>query len=304
MARAVVGDRDRDAAHVAPAMTGEGSIIARHIATSDPELDAENLRIYGIDLILSSLRTQVFHPEGMTKLGLDLATRNLVIVKSTQHFHAGFAPIAKSILYAVPAGALRPDFEAIPYSKLAQEIAGLPAIAIPEPVSRTISHRPLRCGPTEYGAIMTASLNHITITTGQNRASPRAEVPSGIVLTLAPWLQTAIAADKPVALPGKNLPGYTAYALVEADALVMTVYYRKAPVVTFGIAHNGNAADYLWEHLASQFGNAHGIKCPVAPVCAVVLHPYLLAAPDAVGWLGDFERCVAWTWIANINARR
>jgi hypothetical protein len=98
MARAVVGDRDRDAAHVAPAMTGEGSIIARHIATSDPELDAENLRIYGIDLILSSLRTQVFPPsKGVTKLGLDLATRKLVIVKSTQHFHAGFAPIAKSI---------------------------------------------------------------------------------------------------------------------------------------------------------------------------------------------------------------
>jgi microcystin degradation protein MlrC len=73
----------------------------------------------GIDLVLTSLRTQVFHPEGMTKLGVDLASRKLVIVKSTQHFHAGFAPIAKSILYAAPPGALRPDFEAIPYSKLA-----------------------------------------------------------------------------------------------------------------------------------------------------------------------------------------
>lgn len=72
----------------------------------------------GIDLVLTGLRTQVFHPEGMTKLGLDLASRKLVIVKSTQHFHAGFAPIAKSILYAAPPGALRPDFEAIPYSKL------------------------------------------------------------------------------------------------------------------------------------------------------------------------------------------
>jgi microcystin degradation protein MlrC len=71
----------------------------------------------GIDLVLTSLRTQVFHPEGMTKLGLDLAARKLVIVKSTQHFHAGFAPMAKSILYAAPPGALRPDFEAIPYGK-------------------------------------------------------------------------------------------------------------------------------------------------------------------------------------------
>ncbi|MBV9520299.1 MAG: M81 family metallopeptidase [Hyphomicrobiales bacterium] len=72
----------------------------------------------GIDLILTSQRTQVFHPEGMTKLGLDVGSRKLVIVKSTQHFHAAFAPIAKAILYAAPPGALRPDFEAIPYTKL------------------------------------------------------------------------------------------------------------------------------------------------------------------------------------------
>ncbi len=74
----------------------------------------------GVDLILTSLRTQVFHPDGMTKLGLDLASRKLVIVKSTQHFHAGFAPFAKAILYAAPPGALRTDFEAIPYTKLMQ----------------------------------------------------------------------------------------------------------------------------------------------------------------------------------------
>jgi microcystin degradation protein MlrC len=72
----------------------------------------------GIDLILTSLRTQVFHPEGMTKLGLDLESRKMVLVKSTQHFYAGFAPIANSILYAAPPGALRPDFEAIPYRKM------------------------------------------------------------------------------------------------------------------------------------------------------------------------------------------
>src|SRR5579883_1736772 len=72
----------------------------------------------GIDLILTSLRTQVFHPEGMTKLGLDLASRKVVVVKSTQHFHAGFAPIAKAILYTTPPGALSCDFAAIPYQKM------------------------------------------------------------------------------------------------------------------------------------------------------------------------------------------
>jgi microcystin degradation protein MlrC len=72
----------------------------------------------GIHLVLTSLRTQVFHPEGMTKLGLDLSSCKLVIVKSTQHFHAGFAPIAKAILYAAGPGALRCDFANIPYRRL------------------------------------------------------------------------------------------------------------------------------------------------------------------------------------------
>jgi microcystin degradation protein MlrC len=72
----------------------------------------------GIDLVLITHRTQVFHPEGFAATGLDLAAKKIVVVKSTQHFHAGFAPIAKSILYASAQGALRCDFADIPYTKL------------------------------------------------------------------------------------------------------------------------------------------------------------------------------------------
>ena len=72
----------------------------------------------GLDLVLNSVRTQVFHPDAFTGLGLDLGARKLVIVKSTQHFHAGFAPIATEILYVGAPGAIRPDFAAIPYTKL------------------------------------------------------------------------------------------------------------------------------------------------------------------------------------------
>jgi microcystin degradation protein MlrC len=73
----------------------------------------------GIDLFLTTHRTQAFHPEGMTRLGLDVTRRKMLIVKSTQHFHAGFAPIARAILYAAPpGGALEPWFERIPYTKL------------------------------------------------------------------------------------------------------------------------------------------------------------------------------------------
>lgn len=74
------------------------------------------VRAEGIDLILCSLRTQTFHPEAMTALGLDPTTLRILVVKSSQHFHAGFGPIASEILYASSPGALSQDFAAIPYT--------------------------------------------------------------------------------------------------------------------------------------------------------------------------------------------
>ncbi len=71
----------------------------------------------GIDLILTSTRTQVFHPNGMTQLGIDPTGYKGVVVKSTQHFHAGFAPIASRIAYMACPGAIPPDFAAIPYKR-------------------------------------------------------------------------------------------------------------------------------------------------------------------------------------------
>jgi microcystin degradation protein MlrC len=80
--------------------------------------DAAWVSAQGVDLLLTSQRTQVFHPEGMSKVGLDPTARKIVIVKSTQHFHAGFAPLAKAVLYAAPPGTLQMDFASIPYTKL------------------------------------------------------------------------------------------------------------------------------------------------------------------------------------------
>ena len=74
----------------------------------------------GLDLVLNTVRTQVFHPDAFDAVGLDPAAKKIVVVKSTQHFHAGFAPIAKAILYVAAPGAIAPDFAAIPYTKLAK----------------------------------------------------------------------------------------------------------------------------------------------------------------------------------------
>lgn len=72
----------------------------------------------GIDIIVNTQRTQVFHPQCMTLLGLDPAKRRVVIVKSNYHFQAGFAPIARKILFCAPPGATQPNFASIPYTKL------------------------------------------------------------------------------------------------------------------------------------------------------------------------------------------
>jgi microcystin degradation protein MlrC len=48
---------------------------------------------------------------------LTLTDKQLVVVKSTQHFHAGFAPLAKAVFYASTPGAITPDFGAIPYRR-------------------------------------------------------------------------------------------------------------------------------------------------------------------------------------------
>jgi microcystin degradation protein MlrC len=75
------------------------------------------VRAAGIDLVLCSLRTQTFHPEAMATLGLDPTTPRIIVVKSSQHFHAGFAPIASEILYASSPGALSQEFATFAYAK-------------------------------------------------------------------------------------------------------------------------------------------------------------------------------------------
>lgn len=71
-----------------------------------------------VDIVLNTVRTQTFHPECMSALGLDPSTKKIVIVKSSNHFRAGFEPIASEILYVAAPGALLPHFEKLDFTKL------------------------------------------------------------------------------------------------------------------------------------------------------------------------------------------
>jgi len=69
----------------------------------------------GVDILVNDLRTQTFHPEAFTGIGIDLASRRIVCVKSSQHFHAGFAPIASEVIHVATPGSITPDYATIPF---------------------------------------------------------------------------------------------------------------------------------------------------------------------------------------------
>jgi microcystin degradation protein MlrC len=71
----------------------------------------------GVDLVLTTQRQQTFSPDAFTGLGLTLHDKAVVVVKSSQHFQAGFAPVARAIRYVSGPGALSFDYAALPYTK-------------------------------------------------------------------------------------------------------------------------------------------------------------------------------------------
>lgn len=76
------------------------------------------LRIGDIDIIVNSIRQQVLSPECFTEMGVDLTSKSIVVVKSSQHFRANFDPIAASTIYCNAPGTLSVDLGQMPYRNL------------------------------------------------------------------------------------------------------------------------------------------------------------------------------------------
>lgn len=79
--------------------------------------DAVWLKIADVDVIVCSLRVQTFDPTILTQFGIDPSALRVIVVKSTQHFHRGFSPLAAQILYVAAPGANYPDFKKIAYRR-------------------------------------------------------------------------------------------------------------------------------------------------------------------------------------------
>ncbi len=80
--------------------------------------DSVALHCQGIDIIVNRDRTQVLSPTVFSNFGIDPAAKRLLVVKSTQHFYAGFATIAAEIIYMAGPGAIPPRFTEIPYQRV------------------------------------------------------------------------------------------------------------------------------------------------------------------------------------------
>lgn len=85
---------------------------------------AAAVRVVGtdIDILLSSVRTQTYQPDIFTGFGIDPLDKEVLVVKSTNHFHAGFAPVAARILYVTVPGIYPCDPRTTPYTRLSRPI--------------------------------------------------------------------------------------------------------------------------------------------------------------------------------------
>lgn len=77
---------------------------------------------------------------------------------------------------------------------------------------------------------------------------------------------------------------------------------RNRVLITIRIAQRSRESADLWVSMLAHFGGKPGITAPGAPWAAVAIHATLGGYPDALQWLTDFERCLAWAWISRHRA--
>ena len=93
----------------------------QHVFADLPEVGVW-IEVGGIDVILNTVRSQVFNPDIFTNFGIDLLSKSLLVVKSTNHFHDAFSRISKDILYASVDGPYPNDPATNDYRNLTRDI--------------------------------------------------------------------------------------------------------------------------------------------------------------------------------------
>ena len=80
------------------------------------------IKLDGIDIVLNTIRSQVFNPDLFTNLGIDPESKSLLVIKSTNHFHDAFSQISNKIFYAAVEGPYPNNPTKNKYKNLSREI--------------------------------------------------------------------------------------------------------------------------------------------------------------------------------------
>jgi microcystin degradation protein MlrC len=80
--------------------------------------DSALVEANGVEILLCSLRNQAMGTDLFTGIGCDLAAKRIVVVKSSQHFHASYSKVASHVIYAAAPGAVTLDVRTLPYKKV------------------------------------------------------------------------------------------------------------------------------------------------------------------------------------------
>jgi microcystin degradation protein MlrC len=86
--------------------------------TPTPMGDCALVEANGIEILLVTLRNQAMGTDLFTKAGCDLASKKIVLVKSSQHFYASFSKVAKHVIYADAPGSVARDLNTLPFRKV------------------------------------------------------------------------------------------------------------------------------------------------------------------------------------------
>ena len=94
--------------------------------------DCAAIRVGGVEVVLTTMRTQALGLQLFTNVGIDPTQRKLVVVKSNNHFMAAYAPIAASVIYIDSDGPMVSDFTKIPFTKITHPLWPLDAETEPK----------------------------------------------------------------------------------------------------------------------------------------------------------------------------
>ncbi|MBB3181362.1 M81 family metallopeptidase [Variovorax sp. Sphag1AA] len=95
-----------------------GMVMTGLAGTPTPMGDCALIEVAGIEIVLITLRNQAMGTDLFTQLGCDLASKQLIVVKSSQHFYASFSKVGKHVIYVAAPGSVTLDLNTLPYQKI------------------------------------------------------------------------------------------------------------------------------------------------------------------------------------------